>query len=98
MRMPPDKFGVYRFKNVRYVETAVIFGDLAVKNNLKKDVAELFGKIFPVFVFYGQADLVLLGREMLRSPQWPLRASAELGSPLPGPRPYERARPFGTVV
>ena len=44
----------------------------------------------------GQADLVLLGREMLRSPHWPLHASAELGAPLPGPLPYERARPFGT--
>ena len=43
----------------------------------------------------GQADLVLLGREMLRSPHWALRASADLGSPLPGPGPYERAKPFG---
>ncbi len=46
----------------------------------------------------GQADLVLLGREMLRSPQWALRAAAELGTPVPGPRPYERARPFSTAV
>ena len=46
----------------------------------------------------GQADLVLLGREMLRSPYWALRASAELGTPLHGPRPYERPRPYGTVV
>ncbi|MBK8595725.1 MAG: NADH:flavin oxidoreductase/NADH oxidase [Holophagales bacterium] len=46
----------------------------------------------------GQADLVLLGREMLRTPQWALRASAELGTPMPGPRPYERARPFGTAI
>lgn len=46
----------------------------------------------------GQADLVLLGREMLRTPQWALGASAELGTPLPGPRPYERARPYGTVA
>lgn len=46
----------------------------------------------------GQADLVLLGREMLRTPQWALRASAELGTPLPGPRPYERAKPFGSVT
>ena len=42
----------------------------------------------------GRADLVLLGREMLRRPHWALAASAELGAPLPGPRPYERARPF----
>ena len=45
----------------------------------------------------GQADLVLLGREMLRSPFWALRASAELGSPLPGPDPYERARLFLSI-
>jgi len=46
----------------------------------------------------GQADLVLLGREMLRSPHWALRASAELGTPLPGPRPYERAKPYSSVI
>ncbi len=43
----------------------------------------------------GHADLVLLGREMLRSPNWALRASADLGVPLSGPYPYERAKPFG---
>ncbi len=46
----------------------------------------------------GQADLVLLGREMLRAPHWALKASAELGVPLPGPRPYERARPYFTAI
>lgn len=42
----------------------------------------------------GRADLVLLGREMLRDPHWPLRASFALGVPLSGPRPYERAKPY----
>jgi 2,4-dienoyl-CoA reductase-like NADH-dependent reductase (Old Yellow Enzyme family) len=46
----------------------------------------------------GKADLVLLGRELLRDPQWPLRAAAKLGNPYPVPRPYERARPFFTVT
>ena len=46
----------------------------------------------------GQADLVLLGRELLRTPQWALTASAELGVPLRGPRPYERARPYGKAI
>ena len=45
----------------------------------------------------GSADVVLLGREMLRNPHWALRASAELGTPNPGPRPYERARPLSAV-
>ncbi len=42
----------------------------------------------------GRADLVLLGREMLRDPHWPLRASFALGVPLSGPCPYERAKPY----
>lgn len=44
----------------------------------------------------GKADVVLLGREMLRTPEWALRASTEFGTPLPGPRPYERARPYSS--
>ena len=46
----------------------------------------------------GKADLVLLGRELLRDPQWPLRAAAKLGDPYPVPRPYERAKPFSTMA
>jgi 2,4-dienoyl-CoA reductase-like NADH-dependent reductase (Old Yellow Enzyme family) len=41
----------------------------------------------------GKADLVLLARELLRDPNWPLRAAAELGI-KPGPKPpvqYARA-------
>ena len=29
----------------------------------------------------GRADIVLLGRQMLREPHWPIRAAAELGAP-----------------
>ena len=37
------------------------------------------------------ADLVLLARELLRDPNWPLRAARELGAvPVPPP-PYARA-------
>ncbi|MFD0890527.1 NADH:flavin oxidoreductase/NADH oxidase, partial [Streptosporangium algeriense] len=38
----------------------------------------------------GQADAVLLGRELLRDPHWPRRAVRELGvpSPLPWPEQY----------
>lgn len=45
----------------------------------------------------GQADVVLLGREMLRSPHWALKAADELGVSAPVPSQYERAKPFGTV-
>ncbi|GAA2469305.1 NADH:flavin oxidoreductase/NADH oxidase [Winogradskya humida] len=39
----------------------------------------------------GQADLVLLGRELLRDPNWPLRAAAELGATPRRPDQYARA-------
>lgn len=39
------------------------------------------------------ADVVLLAREFLRDPYWPLHAARELGMDVPWPRQYERARP-----
>ena len=41
----------------------------------------------------GQADVVLLARELLRDPYWPLRAAAELGDEVAWPSQYERAAP-----
>jgi 2,4-dienoyl-CoA reductase-like NADH-dependent reductase (Old Yellow Enzyme family) len=42
----------------------------------------------------GEADVVLLGRESLRDPSWPLRAAAELGVESDAwPPQYLRARP-----
>ena len=40
----------------------------------------------------GQADAVLLAREMLRNPYWPLHAARELHADIPWPKQYERAR------
>ena len=40
----------------------------------------------------GQADLVLLGRELLRDPRFPLRAAAALGADGPWPKQYLRAK------
>lgn len=39
----------------------------------------------------GDADLVLLAREMLRDPYWPLHAARELGVQVPWPDQYLRA-------
>jgi 2,4-dienoyl-CoA reductase-like NADH-dependent reductase (Old Yellow Enzyme family) len=39
----------------------------------------------------GAADLVLLGRELLRNPRWPLAAAQELGVTVPWPGQYARA-------
>jgi 2,4-dienoyl-CoA reductase-like NADH-dependent reductase (Old Yellow Enzyme family) len=44
----------------------------------------------------GQADLVLLARELLRDPYWPLRAATTLGVKVPWPAQYLRAAPAGT--
>ncbi len=39
-----------------------------------------------------QADMVFLGRELLRDPHWPLHAAQVLGQDASWPRPYRRAR------
>jgi 2,4-dienoyl-CoA reductase-like NADH-dependent reductase (Old Yellow Enzyme family) len=39
-----------------------------------------------------KADAVLLARQMLRDPYWPLHAARELGVDLPWPKQYERAK------
>jgi 2,4-dienoyl-CoA reductase-like NADH-dependent reductase (Old Yellow Enzyme family) len=41
----------------------------------------------------GQADVVLLARELLRDPYWPLRAAHALHQPAGWPLQYERAAP-----
>jgi 2,4-dienoyl-CoA reductase-like NADH-dependent reductase (Old Yellow Enzyme family) len=43
----------------------------------------------------GQADAVILARELLRDPYWPLRAARELGQPISWPIQYLRAGPHG---
>ena len=44
----------------------------------------------------GQADLVLLAREFLRDPYWPLHAAELLGHTVPWPPQYLRAAPRDT--
>ena len=39
----------------------------------------------------GKADVVILAREMLRDPNWPLRAARELGVKVAWPEQYQRA-------
>lgn len=41
----------------------------------------------------GQADMVLLARELLRQPRWPLLAAHRLGTRGDWPKQYERAQP-----
>jgi 2,4-dienoyl-CoA reductase-like NADH-dependent reductase (Old Yellow Enzyme family) len=44
----------------------------------------------------GRADCVLLARELLRDPYWPLRAARELGHVVPWAPQYLRAAPHGS--
>lgn len=41
----------------------------------------------------GMADAILIGREFLRDPYWPLHAASTLGVDVPWPSQYERAKP-----
>ena len=41
----------------------------------------------------GQADLVVLAREFLRNPYFPLLAAHQLGDDIAWPVQYERAKP-----
>jgi 2,4-dienoyl-CoA reductase-like NADH-dependent reductase (Old Yellow Enzyme family) len=43
----------------------------------------------------GQADVVIMARELLRDPYWPLRAARELGQAMSWPAQYLRAAPEG---
>lgn len=40
----------------------------------------------------GQADVIFMARELLRDPQWPLRAARELQVNVEWPRQYQRAK------
>ena len=46
----------------------------------------------------GEADLVLLAREMLRDPYWPLHAATALGESVTWPRQYLRAASHGSAA
>jgi 2,4-dienoyl-CoA reductase-like NADH-dependent reductase (Old Yellow Enzyme family) len=46
----------------------------------------------------GQADLIALARELLRSPYWPLQAAATLGVDLEWPAQYARSKPVPVIT
>jgi len=45
----------------------------------------------------GQADMVLIGREILRNPYWPLVAAQAMGQAASWPQQYLRAAPPGST-
>jgi len=46
----------------------------------------------------GQADIVLLARQMLRDPYWPIHAAETLKQQASWPVQYLRAAPSGSVA
>ena len=46
----------------------------------------------------GQADCVIMAREFLRDPYWPLHAAARLNHTIAWPAQYVRAAPPGTPI
>lgn len=68
---------------------------------VKKDTGILTGAVGLIttsaqaeeLVASGTADLVLMARELLRDPYFPLRAAQELGADVAWPVQYERAKP-----
>lgn len=46
----------------------------------------------------GQADLVLIARELLRDANWPVHAAAKLGRQVTWPKQYLRAAPHGSTA
>ncbi len=49
-------------------------------------------------VAHGEADIVLLARQMLRDPYWPMHAAAALGETASWPVQYLRAAPHGSTA
>ena len=49
-------------------------------------------------ILKGHADIVLLAREMLRDPYWPLHAASALGESITWPVQYLRAAPTGSTA
>lgn len=69
----------------------------AVRNEVKMPTAAV-GFITEPFqaeqiIASGYADAVLLGRELLRNPYWPLQAAKALKFDVPWPSPYLRGKP-----
>ena len=68
--------------------------------NIKKQTGILTGAVGLITTAHeanqvieqGQADVVLLARELLRDPYFPLRAAHELKLDIAWPKQYERAK------
>lgn len=86
VNVPLDPYPGYQ---LRFAETIrektglpVVAGGLVTKPDMAEEILR-----------NQRADLVFLGRELLRNPFWPLNAAQDLGADLAWPTPYQRAKP-----
>lgn len=81
--IPTEKGYQVRFSEKIKTEAGILTGAVGLITNAKQ-AEEILQK--------GQADLILLARELLRNPYFPLSAAKELGVEVKWPPQYERAK------
>lgn len=81
---PPSMFPGYQVQYADAIkrETGIATGTVGLIT-LPQQAEEILGN--------GRADLVFLGRELLRNPNWALLAARDYGQPYEGPEQYRRA-------
>ena len=85
VNVPIDVFAGYQVSYAdaikKAVDIPVIAGGLISSPEMAEEILK-----------NNRADLIFLGRQLLREPYWPLRAAFELGVDLEYPHQYERGR------
>ncbi|TYP52463.1 NADPH dehydrogenase NamA [Thermosediminibacter litoriperuensis] len=84
----PAKINAYPGYQVRFAETIRKVTGLPVIAGGLITVAEMAEEILQ----NERADMVYLGRELLRNPYWPLNAAKQLGDDIEWPEQYERSK------
>jgi NADPH2 dehydrogenase len=86
INVAPSAFQGYQIKFAEIIKEKtglpVIAGGLIIEPHMAEEILQ-----------NKRADLVFLGRELLRNPYWPLHADYELSNVAVWPKQYERARP-----
>lgn len=84
----PAKIEAYPGYQVKFAETIKEMTGLPVVAGGLITVPEMAEEILK----NGRADMVFLGRELLRNPYWPLMAARRLGDDIEWPEQYERSK------
>jgi 2,4-dienoyl-CoA reductase-like NADH-dependent reductase (Old Yellow Enzyme family) len=79
---------------------AVLRGQVPFAESIKRECGILTGAVGMItepqqaeqIIKDGKADIILLARQMLRDPYWPLHAAQTLDYDMPWPPQYDRAK------